>query len=170
MLPPDIHDLARQVIQTYIKQKQRIVTAESCTGGLICGALTEIDGASHVLERGFITYSNDAKIEVLGVLPDMLEEFGAVSGQVAEAMAQGALEFSLADVAISATGIAGPTGAGPGKPIGLVYIGVANRRGAIFHYTCHFKGDREDIRMQAVREALKLLMSAVATPDTVDSF
>lgn len=163
MLPPDIHDLARKIVETYSTEGRKIVTAESCTGGLVAAALTGIPGSSRVVERGFVTYSNDAKTEVLGVMPELLMEFGAVSQQTAEAMAIGALEFSRADVAVSITGIAGPTGATPGKPVGLVYLGLANRSGAIFHYSCHFKGDRDDIRLQAVREALKVLMSMATT-------
>ena len=110
MFPSEIHDLARKVIETYTDQKRRIVTAESCTGGLVAAALTQISGASAVIERGFISYSNDAKTELLGVMPDILERYGAVSEQAAEVMAQGALDFSRADIAISVTGIAGPTG------------------------------------------------------------
>ncbi len=159
MFPSDIHDLARKVIETYVLQKRKIVTAESCTGGLIVGALTEIPGSSAVVERGFITYSNDAKVEVLGVLPESLENFGAVSEQVAEIMAKGALEFSMADVAVSVTGIAGPDGGTSSKPVGLVYFGIASRSGNVFHYKGQYNGDRGDIRMQAVREALKLLLS-----------
>ncbi|MFY9288847.1 MAG: CinA family protein [Alphaproteobacteria bacterium] len=159
MFPPDIYDLSRQVINAYGEQKQKIVTAESCTGGLLTAALTQIPGSSAVLERGFITYSNDAKTEVLAVMPEPLEIYGAVSEPVAEAMAQGALEFSHADVAIAITGIAGPGGATMSKPVGLVYLGLAKRSGALFHLACNFKGDRDDIRMQAVREALKMLLS-----------
>ncbi len=159
MFPPDIHDLARRIIEVYSGNKLRIVTAESCTGGLIAAALTEIPGSSAVVERGFVTYSNDAKVEVLGVLPDLLESKGAVSPEAAEAMATGALEFSLADVAVSATGIAGPSGATAAKPVGLVYIGLASRTGVVFHYQCQFRGDRGDVRMQSVREALQLLLT-----------
>ena len=159
MFGPDIHDLARRVVENYISVKKRIVTAESCTGGLVAAALTEIPGSSAVLERGFISYSNDAKVELLGVLPYLLTDYGAVSSQTAEAMAQGALEFSLADVAVSITGIAGPDGGTPDKPVGLVYIGIANRDGIVFHSRSEFKGDRDDIRRQAVHEALVLLLS-----------
>lgn len=161
MFAPHIHDLARKVIETYTNARQKIVTAESCTGGLVSGALTEISGSSAIVERGFVTYSNDAKVELLGVLPEMITEFGAVSEQVAEAMAKGALEFSLADVAISVTGIAGPLGGSAAKPVGLVYFGLATRTGTLFHYKSQFNGDRSDIREQAVQEALKLLLSVV---------
>ena len=159
MFGPDIHDLARRVVEHYRGLGKRIVTAESCTGGLVAAALTEIPGSSAMFERGFIAYSNDAKVELLGVLPDRLDEFGAVSAQIAEAMAQGALEFSLADAAVAVTGIAGPGGGTVDKPVGLVYTGLADRSGTFFHTRNEFKGDRDDIRRQAVREALTLLMS-----------
>lgn len=161
MFPPDLQNLAQKVIRGYASEKKKIVTAESCTGGLIAGALTEIPGASEVVERGFIAYSNSAKVEVLGVLPDFLDYNGAVSAEVAESMATGALEYSLADVAISVTGIAGPDGGSLSKPVGLVYFGIATRLGIIFHVQCQFKGDRTDIRLQAVREALTLLKAQV---------
>ena len=161
MFPPDTQNLARKIIEAYAAQDKRIVSAESCTGGLIGAALTEISGSSAVVERGFITYSNDAKIEVLGIMPETLEEFGAVSGEVAEAMAQGALEFSRADAAVSTTGIAGPTGGTSNKPVGLVYIGIATRDGVNFHVKNEFKGDREAVRAQTLREAFKLLLSLV---------
>jgi nicotinamide-nucleotide amidase len=159
MFPPDIHDLARKLIENCAAKKQTIATAESCTGGLIAGALTDIAGASDVFERGFVTYSNQAKIDMLGVAPEAIERHGAVSAEVAEAMAQGTLAHSKTDIAVSATGIAGPGGGTPAKPVGLVYIGLATRAGAAFHYKCLFKGDRDDVRMQAVREALKLIIS-----------
>lgn len=161
LFPPDIQQLAQKIISGYASEKKKIVTAESCTGGLIGAALTSISGSSEVVERGFITYSNDAKVEVLGVMPDFLETHGAVSAEVVEAMATGALEFSLADVAVSVTGIAGPTGGTMLKPVGLVYIGIATRSGIIFHSKCEFKGDRDAVRLQAVKEALTLLAAQV---------
>lgn len=161
LFPPIIQDSAKQTIRLYATQKKRIVTAESCTGGLVAAALTSIPGASAVVERGFMTYSNDAKIDVLGVLPDVIKTYGAVSAEVAEAMAQGALAYSLADVAVSVTGIAGPDGGTPDKPVGLVFLGLATREGATFHYRCEFKGNREAIRFEAVVEALRLLLSLV---------
>jgi nicotinamide-nucleotide amidase len=159
MFSPTIHDLARKLIEICASRRQSIVTAESCTGGLIAGALTDLAGASNVFERGFITYSNEAKIETLGLAKEMLESHGAVSAEAAEAMAEGALGHSHADFAVSVTGIAGPGGGTAAKPVGLVYIGLARRGGAVFHYKCLFKGDRSDVRMQAVEEALKLLSS-----------
>lgn len=159
MFPPDIHDLASKLIEYYAGQKSRLVTAESCTGGLIAAALTEIAGASDVFERGFVTYSNEAKSEQLDVAPELIEQNGSVSAEVAEAMALGAIAHSKAHVSVSVTGIAGPSGGTAAKPVGLVYIGLANRSGTAFHYKCLFKGDRDDVRLQAVKEALRLLMS-----------
>jgi nicotinamide-nucleotide amidase len=159
MFSPVIHDLARKVIESYSAHGRKIVTAESCTGGLVAAALTQIPGSSSVFERGFITYSNDSKTEVLAVMPEAIEEYGAVSEQSAESMAKGALEFSQADVSISVTGIAGPTGGSILKPIGLVYFGLATRNGVLFHSQSHFSGDRDNIRSAAVVEALKLLHS-----------
>lgn len=161
MFSPVIYDLAAKVIAAYQRKGRRLVTAESCTGGLVTAALTEISGSSQVVERGFITYSNDAKTEVLAVMPHTLEEFGAVSEPVAEAMAKGALEFSQADVALSVTGIAGPTGGTMMKPVGLVIFGLATREGALFHSQSTFNGDRTNVRHEAVKEALSLLLSIV---------
>lgn len=161
MFPSEIYDLAAKLIQTCAGKQQKIVTAESCTGGLIAGALTEIPGSSDVIERGFITYSNEAKMEMLDVTAESIKRNGAVSAEVSEAMALGALEHSKADIAVSCTGIAGPDGGTPSKPVGLVFIGIATRAGAVFHYKCFFKGDRDDVRTQAVQEALKLMMSII---------
>ncbi|MDD4617410.1 MAG: CinA family protein [Alphaproteobacteria bacterium] len=160
MLPIDIHTLAQQVVLAFTQTHRKLVLAESCTGGLIASALTDVPGASDVLERGFVTYSNEAKVEVLGVMPEMINRFGAVSKQVAEEMAQGALAFSHADVAVSVTGIAGPGGGSEKKPVGLVFFGLATRQGTIMHYKCQFSGNREEIRMQAVAEALKMVLPA----------
>lgn len=160
MFPPDIHDLARKLNESCAAKKIYVVTAESCTGGLIAGAITEIAGASRIFERGFVVYCNEAKSEQLDVPPETIERHGAVSAEVAEALALGALNHSKADLAVSVTGIAGPDGGSTAKPVGLVYIGLASRAGMAFHYKCQFKGDRADVRMQAVKEALKLLMSA----------
>jgi nicotinamide-nucleotide amidase len=154
-----LHDLAQKIIVGYAAAKKKIVTAESCTGGLIAAALTEISGASAVVERGFIAYSNNAKVEVLGVPPELLEIRGAVSAETAEAMATGALEFSRADVAVSVTGIAGPDGGTLAKPVGLVFLALATRDGVLFHVKCQFAGDRGDVRLQATREGLHLLAS-----------
>ncbi|MGB9154052.1 MAG: CinA family protein [Alphaproteobacteria bacterium] len=158
MFPSAINELAHKVISAYAAEKFKIVTAESCTGGLIAGALTEVPGSSAVIDRGFITYSNDAKVEVLGVDNLALAQFGAVSPEVAAQMARGALEFSHADIAVSVTGIAGPDGGSEDKPVGLVYFGFATRQGTVMHYKCNFSGNREKIRFAAVEEGLKLLI------------
>lgn len=157
--PSDIEALARQVIRAYTDHKRKIVTAESCTGGLVASALTAIPGSSEVFERGFISYSYDSKSDLLGVLSEDLSRYGAVSPEVAEAMAKGALDYSKADVGLSVTGIAGPDGATPQKPVGLVYLGVAKRDGTIFHMQCGYRGDRSEVRRQCVIEALNLLLT-----------
>jgi nicotinamide-nucleotide amidase len=118
-----------------------------------------------VFERGFVSYSNDSKLEVLGVMPNFLESHGAVSSEVAEAMALGALEFSRADVAISVTGIAGPDGGTLNKPVGLVFIGLATRSGANFHSRCQLSGHRDAVRLSAIREALELLAAQVGNDE-----
>lgn len=155
--PIEIEEMAHKVISSYAHKQKKIVTAESCTGGLIGGALTAIPGSSDVFERGFTTYSYDAKTDVLGILPEMLQRYGAVSAEVAEAMATGALEYSHADCALAVTGIAGPGGGMPGKPVGLVYFGVATNEGTCFHVESHFQGDRNQVREQTMMEGLKLL-------------
>jgi len=157
--PPDIEELATQVISLYTREDKKICTAESCTGGLIAATLTSVAGSSAVLERGFVSYSHESKTELLGVLPEKIERFGIVSGEIAEEMAQGALDFSQADVALSITGIAGPDGGTNDTPVGLVYLGVATREGAQFHLQCNFSGTRDQIRHHATAEALKLLIS-----------
>src|SRR5262249_20261643 len=136
----------------------KIVTAESCTGGMVAGALTDIPGSSDVVERGFVTYSNEAKREMLGVTALTLEKSGAVSRETAEEMAQGALANSHADLAVSITGIAGPGGATPGKPVGLVHFAAAARGGKLTHRAKKF-GDigRRKVRKKSVDEALAML-------------
>ncbi|HEU5047447.1 MAG TPA: CinA family protein [Rickettsiales bacterium] len=137
-----------------------LVTAESCTGGLIAALLTEIPGSSSVFERGFVTYSNAAKIAQLGVPEALLAEHGAVSAQVAQAMAQGALANSHASLSVSVTGIAGPDGGTADKPVGLVYIAVGMQKGGMFVKEFRFEGDRRQVRLATVAEALALLMDA----------
>jgi nicotinamide-nucleotide amidase len=140
----------------------KLATAESCTGGLIAGLFTEIAGSSDVFERGFVTYSNDAKHELLGVRKALLESHGAVSEEVALAMAQGALKHSHADLAIAVTGIAGPGGATEIKPIGLVHIALARKDGAVSHRVFEF-GDigRTEVRLATLDAALTLLSEFV---------
>jgi nicotinamide-nucleotide amidase len=151
------HKRAREVLERLRSLHIRAATAESCTGGLIAAVLTEIAGSSDVVERGFVTYSNEAKTELLGVSADLIRRVGAVSAEVAEAMASGALEHSRADVAVSVTGIAGPGGATPTKPVGLVYVGAARRGGAVRHERHVFSGNRSQVRAAAVSKALDLL-------------
>jgi nicotinamide-nucleotide amidase len=140
----------------------RIATAESCTGGLIAGLLTEIAGASDVFERGFVTYSNEAKEDLLDVPTDLIRGHGAVSLQVAMAMADGALKRSLAQIAVAVTGIAGPGGGSAEKPAGLVYIAVARLGGETEAREFRF-GDsgRESVRLTSVQAALDLLQAAL---------
>lgn len=136
-----------------------LATAESCTGGMIAAALTDRPGSSKILERGFVTYSNDSKHEMLGVPAETLRDHGAVSAQTAIAMAKGALKHSRADVALSVTGIAGPDGGTPEKPVGLVYIGYGLKGEDVVHSAEHrFTGDRAAIRQQTVEAALRHLL------------
>lgn len=140
----------------------KLATAESCTGGLVAGLFTEIAGSSDVFERGFVTYSNEAKHELLGVPQSLLEMHGAVSEEVAQAMALGALKYSRADIVIAVTGIAGPGGATETKPIGLVHIAIARKDGAIVHRAFEF-GDigRTEVRLATLDAALNLLSELV---------
>lgn len=164
MFDADLLRAAEALLQRYRDAGRRIATAESCTGGLIAGCLTEIAGSSDVVDRGFVTYSNAAKTEVLGVSPVLLQHPGpgAVSAEVAVAMAKGALRASQADIAVSATGIAGPGGAAEGKPVGLVYLGWARRGGPARAVRHQFPGDRAAVRIATVREALRLLDQVLA--------
>jgi nicotinamide-nucleotide amidase len=161
MFPEDILEQARGVLARFDAAGLMLATAESCTGGLIAGALTEIAGSSSVLERGFVTYSNEAKTELLSVPSELIGRLGAVSAEVAEAMAVGAVGHSRADVAVAVTGIAGPGGETPGKPVGLVYFGIARRGGVVRHERHVFPGDRSAVRLAAVRAALALLAEPV---------
>lgn len=153
--------VARDIVTRYAAAGRMIATAESCTGGLIAGCLTEIPGSSSVVDRGFVTYTNEAKTALLGVPPSLLEAYGAVSAEVCAAMAEGALAASPADVAIAVTGIAGPGGGTPTKPVGLVFIGSA-RRGQAPNVERHvFAGDRSDVRRATVARALARLQAAI---------
>lgn len=149
---------ARRVLDLSRAKHLRIATAESCTGGLVVGALTDIAGASDVVERGFVTYSNAAKETMLGVPSTTLAAYGAVSRETAEAMARGALDHSPADLAVAVTGIAGPGGATADKPVGLVHLAAARRDGAVILRERRF-GDvgRAEIRRLSVVEALAML-------------
>ncbi|MGE6783179.1 CinA family protein [Ensifer adhaerens] len=159
MWPADIEVKAGEIIARFTANGLKVATAESCTGGLIAGALTEISGSSAVVDRGFVTYSNEAKVAMLGVETATLVAHGAVSRQTAIEMAQGALAHSAADFAVAVTGIAGPSGGSAEKPVGLVHIAAAGRNGAMLHREMRY-GDigRSKIRLATVRTALDMLM------------
>ncbi len=161
MFPDDIQTLARRVVEAAAPRGLMIATAESCTGGLVSGALTAIAGSSAVVERGFVTYSNAAKTDLLGVPAGLIETCGAVSEAVARAMADGALAKSRAQVSVAVTGVAGPGGGTADKPVGLVHFGAVGPAGAI--HAEHRFGDlgREEVRLAAVRMALGLLMDRI---------
>lgn len=154
--------IAEEVLVICRKNGIKIATAESCTGGLIASYITNISGSSDVLERGYITYSNESKNEVLGVPKELILKYGAVSKQVAIKMAEGALENSLADLTISVTGIAGPGGGSEEKPVGLVYMAAAKTNSKIIHEKNIFLGDRNEIRLKAVKSALSLALKSIA--------
>lgn len=156
MLPQTTLDAARDLLAEMERRGLTLATAESCTGGLIAAALTAIPGSSAVVTRGYVTYSNEAKQEMLGVPAGLLASVGAVSEAVARAMAEGALRKSGADLALSCTGIAGPGGATPGKPVGLVFIGAAMRGGDTRVLRRVFPGDRAAVRAATVAKALAL--------------
>ncbi len=153
-------DLVEQLFTKLEKKQWQLVTAESCTGGMIANSITDKAGSSAYFERGFVTYSNQSKIDCLGVSEKTLLNFGAVSKQTAIEMAEGALNNSRAKVAVSVTGIAGPDGGTPQKPVGLVHIGYAIRSGISQAKTFNFNGgSRAEIRLKTTREALQILLS-----------
>lgn len=162
MFTPELFASAEAVLTACRQRGLKLATAESCTGGLIAAALTDVAGSSDVLDRGFVTYSNQSKTDMLGVAPAVVERHGAVSAAVALAMVEGALSHSAAHVAVAVTGIAGPGGGTEQKPVGLVYI-AAHRSGSEpvvqrFHFS---SGTRDAIRSDAVREALRLLSEVI---------
>ena len=162
MLEKTVLETAQNIIKNLSERNIKIATAESCTGGALSALFTEISGSSKVFDRGFVTYSNEAKAEMLGVKFETLEEFGAVSSQVAEEMSLGALKNSQADFAIAITGIAGPKSDDTNKPVGLVYIAIAseqNNSATEFN----FAGTRHDIRVQSIASALSMLEISTQT-------
>jgi nicotinamide-nucleotide amidase len=159
--PAPTLELARRVLARCEAQGFRLATAESCTGGLIIGCLTEIAGSSSVVDRGFVTYDDRAKREMLGVPADVLAKVGAVSEETARAMATGALSRSDVDVAIAVTGIAGPGGATATKPVGLVHMAVEVRNTPALHRREVFQGDRNAVRQATVDAALALALEAL---------
>ncbi len=158
---------ARALLALCTARRLTIATAESCTGGLVAGVLTEIAGSSAVVERGFVTYSNAAKTDLLGVPAALIERLGAVSAEVARAMAAGALANSPADLAVAITGIAGPDGGSADKPVGLVHFAAARRGGAVVHVEKRFGNiGRSEVRIASVRQALAMLTElAEASPE-----
>jgi nicotinamide-nucleotide amidase len=158
MLDEELGNRATALLDLCKSKHLMVVTAESCTGGLVAAALTNIAGSSAVIDRGFVTYTNEAKQEMIGVPASTIDQHGAVSRETAEAMAKGALAHAAADLAVSVTGIAGPSGGTPGKPVGLVHFAAASRGGQLLHEECRF-GDvgRTEVRRKAARQAIAML-------------
>ena len=159
----DLQPLAERVLDALKTQGMMIATAESCTGGLIAGLLTEIPGSSAAVDRGFVTYSNEAKMDMIGVSEADLVAHGAVSKTVAIAMAEGALSRSAADIAVSVTGIAGPGGGSAEKPVGTVHIAIARKDSEADHLHCWFADQgRQSIRLQTVQTALTSVLDRIS--------
>ena len=167
MLTDDLSDLARTCIAEAGKRNVKLTVAESCTGGLIAAYLTDVAGASHVFERGFVTYSNEAKQDLLGVPHTLIAAHGAVSTEVVRAMAEGALTNAQAHISVAVTGIAGPGGGSKAKPIGLVHIASARREGDTLAEKCRFgEIGRREVREKAVEKALQMLLKQITNfPD-----
>jgi nicotinamide-nucleotide amidase len=158
-LPDDTDAEVERVLRAVCDRELRLVTAESCTGGLLASLLTDVTGCGHAFERGFVTYTNEAKHELLGVGLDILEDPGPVSEAVARAMAEGALAHSHADIALAVTGFAGP---GPGATPGLVHFATARRDGETRHRRCRFvEDDRAGVRLRCVDVALEMLVEQI---------
>jgi nicotinamide-nucleotide amidase len=151
-------DLATELLSLARTEHIMIVTAESCTGGLVGSELTAIAGSSDAYDRGFITYSYESKTEILGVPADVIKKHGAVSIEVVEAMAVGAIKNSMADLSIAITGIAGPTGATETKPVGYVWIALCYK-GRTYSFESYFKGNRDSVRQQSCERSLRLAIS-----------
>ena len=163
LFPADIEAAAAGIIAEFSAGGLTLATAESCTGGLIIGALTEISGSSSVVDRGFITYSNQAKIDLLGVQPETLERFGAVSRQTALEMVDGALRQAGSDLAVAVTGIAGPGGGSADKPVGLVHLAAGSAKGKRLHREMRYgELGRSGIRLATVRTALQMLIETAS--------
>ncbi|MBB3591338.1 nicotinamide-nucleotide amidase [Rhizobium sp. BK529] len=159
LFPADITATAESIIRDFTAAGLMVSTAESCTGGLIAGALTEISGSSAVVDCGFVTYTNTAKMQMLGVQEETLARFGAVSEETARQMVHGALFRSRADLAVAVTGIAGPGGGSTDKPVGLVHLAAKSRSGKLVHSKMHY-GDigRTEVRLATIRTALQMLI------------
>jgi len=160
MFTADILALAETIVRDFSADGLMVSTAESCTGGLIAGALTEIPGSSAVVDRGFVTYTNTAKMEMLGVQEQTLARFGAVSEETARQMVHGALFRSRAAFAVAVTGIAGPGGGSAEKPVGLVHLAAKSRQGRLLHHGMLY-GDigRNEVRLATVKTALEMLLA-----------
>jgi nicotinamide-nucleotide amidase len=164
MVDAELSERARALLDLCRERSLKVAAAESCTGGLLAATLTDIAGSSDVFERGFVTYSNQAKEAMLGVAPSTLANFGAVSRETAEAMVKGALANAPVDLAVSVTGIAGPGGEVPGKPVGLVHLAAASRAGRVVHRERRYgKIGRAQVRRASVIEALAMLMDLART-------
>ncbi len=155
---PTLVTRASALLDAFRARGKMLATAESCTGGLLAGLITHVAGSSDVLERGFVTYTNRAKTEMIDVPAPLIEKLGAVSEEVARAMALGALKHSGADIAVSITGVAGPAGGTAEKPVGLVHFGAALRDNGAIHERHVFSGDRESIRIASLETAMGLAM------------
>ena len=162
MFPQDIQRLAQQIVATAAARGLMVATAESCTGGLVAAALTDVPGSSAALDRGFVTYSNEAKAQMLDVASSTLAAHGAVSEETARAMAAGAVARSRAAVSVAVTGIAGPGGGSPEKPVGLVHFAAVGPRGAVHRVERFGDIGREAIRLASLRVALELLADRLA--------
>ena len=162
-LPEALTAKAGEVLELCRLHGVMLATAESCTGGLVAAALTAIPGSSSVVERGFVTYSNQAKTEMIGVPEALIEAHGAVSAQVARAMAEGAVAHSRADIGLSITGIAGPDGGTAAKPVGTVHIAAAQGGALTLHRACLFQGDRDSVREQSALAVLELAMERICS-------
>ena len=157
-----LEEHARRVLERYRSAGVRLALVEACTGGLIAASLTDIPGSSAVVDLGLVPYSNESKVEMLGVAPALLQAHGAVSGEVASAMAEAVLARSRAEVALAETGIAGPGGGTATKPVGLVYLAVARRGGASVVERHVFLGDRRAVRLAAATRGLSLLLEVLS--------
>ncbi len=162
MFPERLLELAEEAIRACERAGLRLVIAESCTGGLLSACLTEIPGASNVVERGFVTYSNAAKTALLGVGAELLETHGAVSAEAARAMAEGALARVPAELSLAVTGIAGPGGATPAKPVGLIHLASARKDAETIGQRHVFAGDRTQVRLAAVEAAIGMLLGRIS--------
>ena len=156
MIDDDVKAAAKNLLETCRSAKLQIATVESCTGGLLAGSLTEIAGSSDVVDRGFVTYTNAAKSELVGVPVELFLKVGAVSEEVARAMANGGLARSQADIAVGITGVAGP-GQSENKPAGLVHICAARKEGEVVHERCMFGGNRTAVRKSSILKTFELI-------------